>query len=167
LEEILVLFLRKERDPLKYSFCDILEVILKYTTLKNWNGFKFWLNSLHKGFIDFYRSEQVGCNLYYEDFVDRNVEGLSHYLDLQVTDDLTLDGGHAHVPRTKYYGNWRDWLIQDDVDKLRPIFQDYMSCFGYDDEWKLNAKPEIRPQECSEYLGRITQLKLQTFKGIE
>lgn len=150
----------KEKMPRLYPFCDLLEFVLGFSGLKNVESFKRWVKTLHRDFIDFSTADKSIFKIFYEDFVDRKTGRLSEYLNIGISDDLTLEKAHAHVPRTKGYGNWRDWYTQKDIDLLRPLFEDYLNHFGYDPQFNLHVKPMIRPEDCSEYVEKIIALRL-------
>jgi len=161
LDHIRKYLLQKEEYPDRYSFCDLLEFILGFTSLKTMNAFRRWVDKLHKNFINFSQSDQCEFEIYYEDFIDRKVERLSQYLEVEISDDLTLAQNHAHVPRTKGYGNWRDWMTKKDIDMLKPLFESYLAHFGYDPDFTLHEQPIIRAEDCSEYVDRVIDLKLR------
>ena len=59
------------------------------------------------------------------------------------------------VVRSRRAGNWRDWFCPEDVRHYRPLVAGYMARYGYPDEWELNARPVISPEECSKYALRL------------
>jgi hypothetical protein len=152
---------QKEDNPGLYPFCDFLEIILGFTDLKTLRAFKQWIKILHRDFINFSNTDNSPFKIFYEDFVDRKVEGLSKYLDIKISDDLTLDQSHAHVPRTRGYGNWRDWFTQKDIDLFQPIFDKYLQHFGYPSDYSIRAEPTIHPYDCSDYVERVIDLRLR------
>jgi hypothetical protein len=58
--------------------------------------------------------------------------------------------------RTKSYGDWRNWFLEEDIRIFQPIYEPYMALMGYDStDWALNPKPVIDPALASEYMQRL------------
>jgi len=94
----------------------------------------------------------------YEDFIDGNISALEDYLELRLPEEFSVDR-FPHVARTKSYGNWRDWFLEEDVELFRPVMQPYLEHYGYPLEWRLNREPVIDPKFCSEYVTRTVALR--------
>jgi hypothetical protein len=91
----------------------------------------------------------------YEDFVDGTVDALAEHLGFELGRRETSSGSWlGHIERTKGRGEWRSWLRPEDVAFFRPIFEPYMTHFGYGDDWDLAHAPEIDPDTCSRYVQR-------------
>jgi len=97
----------------------------------------------------------------YEDMVAGRFDTLAQYLLLPV-DAMRpeVPDAYGRVVRSRRAGNWRDWFCPEDVELFRPVLSPYMSRYGYDDDWRLNPDPTIRPEECSEYVLRIVRERL-------
>jgi len=68
-----------------------------------------------------------------------------------------LAGSEKRVIRSKAYGNWKDWFTISDVEFYRPIYNEYMEMFGYQDNWDLNANPLIDPRLSSQYVMKLIE----------
>jgi hypothetical protein len=89
----------------------------------------------------------------YEDMVDRNLDALSAYLGREIGPAAELPLDDRLKVRTKGYGDWRNWFVQEDVEIFRPIYTPYMNLVGYDsDDWALNPDPTIDSTLASEYM---------------
>jgi hypothetical protein len=99
----------------------------------------------------------------YEEMVEGRFGTLAQYLSLPM-DAMKpeVPDAYGRVVRSRRAGNWRDWFCPEDVELYRPVLSAYMSRYGYDDDWRLNADPAIRPEECSEYVLRIVGERLGT-----
>jgi hypothetical protein len=62
---------------------------------------------------------------------------------------------HDHVPRTKGSGDWKNRLVEEDVVRFRPVFDEYLRRYGYDLDWRPSARPVIRPEHASQYVARV------------
>ena len=93
----------------------------------------------------------------YEDLVDRNFAALSAYLGRDVRADAEIPRDDQLKARTKSYGDWRNWFLEEDVRILEPVYAPYMDLVGYDSsDWKLNPDPTIDPAIASEYMQRLS-----------
>ncbi len=99
------------------------------------------------------------CGVYrYETLVTGNFDSLAAYLSLDpVAMKPEVPASLRRVVRTRRAGNWRDWFCPEDVEHFRPLLADYMKRYGYVDDWVLNDKPAINPEECSEYVLRLVR----------
>lgn len=62
---------------------------------------------------------------------------------------------YDYVPKTKSYGNWRHWFLEEDCGIFAEIFHAYLVRYGDSLEWDLNADPLIQAEYCSLYLKRV------------
>ena len=92
----------------------------------------------------------------YEDLVDQQLAGLSAYLGRDVRAEAELPSEDRVKARTKSYGDWRNWFVDEDVAVFEPIYSSYMNLVGYGGaDWKLPEEPRIDPALASEYMKRI------------
>jgi hypothetical protein len=92
----------------------------------------------------------------YEDLVDKNFAALSAYLGREVRADAEMPRDDQVKARTKSYGDWRNWFIDEDVRIFAPIYAPYMDLVGYDNsDWSRNPNPTIDPAIASEYMQRL------------
>jgi hypothetical protein len=151
LERFLTALRDKERDPASWSVLGLHRLADE-------------LEISRSGFETIGRSQQriVGLDRRgafhvsrYEDFVDGRLDGLADHLGLELARQDAADGSWlGHIARAKGRGEWSDWLRPEDVDFFRPIFEPYMTHFGYGDGWDLAADPQIDPGTCSRYVER-------------
>lgn len=153
-EPLFDLLKKKESDPGSVSVCQILKGIVPL----QWKANCFVEQTQWQ--IEFEKRLRGDSHLVrYEDFIDRKLADLEEYLELSLPREFSVDG-YPHVARTKSYGNWRDWFLEEDVEFFRPVMQPYLEHYGYPLEWRLNSDPVIDPQFCSEYVTRTVALRM-------
>lgn len=92
----------------------------------------------------------------YEDLVEGHLEALSAYLGREIR-PAEMPREDQVKARTKSYGDWRNWFVEEDVRLFAPIYGPYMDLVGYDSsDWKLNPDPTIDPAIASEYMQRLS-----------
>lgn len=94
----------------------------------------------------------------YEQFVDKDFDGINAYLGMKLNSDPDLEN-FKHLARTKRYGNWKEWFTAEDVEYFRPILKPYMEHFGYADDWSLSENPVIKPEHCSKYFKKLNHMQ--------
>jgi len=93
----------------------------------------------------------------YEDLMDQDFAGLSAYLGRGVRPDVKLPPAHQVRARTKSYGDWQNWFLEQDVALFGPIYKPYMDLLGYDSsDWRTHPNPTIDPAVASEYMKRLS-----------
>jgi hypothetical protein len=154
----LALVQQKERDPHAVPFCEIY----RYTGDA---GGPYSLEQLveeeatrYERMCEFVRNLGDDWFIFrYEDLVDRNFAALSAYLGREVRGEVEIPRDDLLKARTKAYGDWRNWFLEDDVRILEPIYAPYMDLVGYDAaDWSPNPHPKIRPELASEYMKRLS-----------
>ena len=92
----------------------------------------------------------------YENLVEGKLEGLSAYLGREVRPAEEMPMEDQVKARTKSYGDWRNWFVEEDVRLFEEIYRPYMDLVGYDSsDWKLNPVPTIDSAIASEYMRRL------------
>lgn len=159
LERILEMLRQKEENPQRFSVCELFRTVVRESDHHDWNGVIDWLTRQYKwlpyfesGLTNYYR-------LRYEDFVDGKLGGLESYLGLRLDGVAQVDRTHGHVPRTLGYDNWKNWFVPEDIDFFRPLLEDYIKCYGYDNQWQLNVKQAISPEHSSKYVMRTVDMR--------
>lgn len=100
--------------------------------------------------------------LRYEDFVDGRLDQASEYLGVSLAESQTTDDGwKGYISRSKKYGEWKQWFLDEDVEYFGDMFADYMERFGYSD-WERVEEPRVDPATSSDYIagdvaGRIVE----------
>ena len=67
----------------------------------------------------------------YEDFVDGRVAALSRYLGRPVSIASRVDDEHRRVVRTKTHGEWRAWLLPEDLEFINSRVAESMLALDY------------------------------------
>jgi len=90
----------------------------------------------------------------YEDLIDGKFSQLEKYLDHKLPKSIILEK-HRRVIRSKNYGNWKNWFLEDDLNIVNDKFNDYMEKFGYNKDQKLNNVPIINSEHSSLYVKKL------------
>lgn len=154
----LALVQRKERAPGSVPFCEIyrytgdpggphsLEQLVEEERIR------------YERMCEFVRD--LGSDWFvfrYEDLVDLDFAALSAYLGREVRPEAEIPRDDQVKARTKSYGDWRNWFLEEDVRILKPVYARYMDLVGYDSsDWSLNPHPTIAPAIASEYMKRLS-----------
>jgi len=91
----------------------------------------------------------------YEDVIDGKLQNLERYLGFPLPGPAAVHGSLDRVVRTKAYGDWKNWFLEEDVTFFKPIFSAHMEHFGYEENWKISPNPTISPDHSTEYVKRI------------
>jgi len=91
----------------------------------------------------------------YEDFVSGQLRPIEDHLGFSLQGECNVDPHFKRVVRTKRSKDWRNWLLQGDVEFFRPIFSPFMEEFGYADDWTLSETPVVAPEHASIYVCNI------------
>lgn len=145
--------LQAVKSTLAQQIKDITERDLQY------KGFLGYILDSMKGMVQVHKhyaqqSENVFW-LSYEDMVQGRLEGLEAFLGLQLERETTVDAQHQRVVRTKNSGDWINWLLEEDVAFLKPLFQEFMELFGYTDDWPLPETRTITSDVASRYVYKL------------
>lgn len=145
-EQFIAALERKEKDPGSTSVTELLELgaSLGYKNATPARAVEIQETLIATG------DEHEFHPLSYERFVDGDLDEVSEYLDipLQVSrpDTTTwLD----HISRSRDHGAWRHWFTPADVDHYRPYFANFLTRFGYGDDWDLASPQVIDPATSS------------------
>lgn len=157
LSRVMEMLRQKESDPKSISLLKIFEQVLLANPDNSLERTTEWMKRQYQWFIKF--ESHIGDHLIirYEDFVDGRVEEMESYLEMPLGGSSDVAEKHSHVPRTKSYGNWKDWFLEEDVAHFKPLFCEYIERHGYSNEWRLNDDPIVRAEHCSEYVERVVK----------
>ena len=154
LQEIMMLLRRKEADPESLPMIRIFEQVILTIFNFSLEELRGWMTSLYHRLFEF--EVQLGRSfiLRYEDFVDDNIDALEDYMNLSLHGQAVVADIHSEVTRTKRYGEWPNWFLEEDIDYFKPILSDYIRRHGYSDNWHIKRRKSINPEFCSKYVER-------------
>ena len=69
--------------------------------------------------------------LRYEDFIDGKLEGVENYLSLSLQNNAEVAESYTRVARSKAYGDWKNWLNQEDLNYLQGEWGSTLQNLGY------------------------------------
>jgi len=150
---------KKELSPKAVPFSLVLKKVLAYSALNSIDAFLEWAGQILGTVIEFESRLEAGFRMGYEDFVDRRVTELGCYLGIIIGDDISMSRQFAHVARSTTYGNWKSWFTRSDVELFAPVFNPFLSYYGYDTDWRLAEQPILEPALGSGYVMRIIRRK--------
>jgi hypothetical protein len=75
---------------------------------------------------------------------------------------VTHHGQLVHLPPRAYArifrrgasGEWGHWFTPEDVDYFRPVFQPYLTWYGYGENWALPEEPRIGSVTSTDYVAK-------------
>jgi hypothetical protein len=155
LGHVMTLLAQKESAPRSVPLSRVLAEVLSATPGQSLDALLGWIGRQQAWLARFEADLGEHHRVRYEDLVDDRVAALADYLGFALTGSAEVAPEHDHVPRTRGYGNWRDWFVEEDVDRFRPLFQPYLERHGYPPEWRLAASPVVRPEHCTQYVARV------------
>lgn len=164
LSHILSLLNQKEQNPQSLAVVEILKHILKYIPAHSLEKSTQWIIRQHRWLFEFENRLDNHFSIKYEDFVDEKIKDLERYLEIPLKGPATVDTVFDYVARTKSYGNWRDWFLEEDVNYFKPLFEDYIERHHYSNGWHLNEQPNIQPEHCTQYVERTIQKRWQPYQ---
>lgn len=151
---------RKEQAPRTLPLKVLLEYILSAPPAIDLEHFARRTRSLHEWCIQFEnRLRRELFSIRYEDFIDGRLAALEDYLEIPLPGHTEVDEAYDHVPRTRSYGNWKNWLLEEDARLFKPFFDPYIRHYGYSQDWRPNDQPVIESQYGSHYVARVMQRK--------
>lgn len=153
IDSFLGLLEQKEQNPASVSILDLAAELMraKDTSLKAWQGS---LAGSVNYFLDFQRGQTDFFWYKYEDFVENSTRGLEDFLGFSLAGAATVEKALKHVVRTKKSGDWQNWFTEKDIAFFKPVYQEFMQTFGYEDSWLLPDKQVILPDHASEYVRK-------------
>jgi hypothetical protein len=159
LDFVLTLFKKKEENPESISFVSLLQQVLNLIPGESLGKVADWMKSQQNWIYGFESGLAEYYRIKYEDFVDGDLQGLEQYLGFRLTSEAEVGEENSHVPRTRGYGDWRNWFLPEDVEFFKPLFTEYMERYGYADDWIMCEKPEISREHCTGYITRTVGLR--------
>lgn len=160
LAQVLALFRQKEQSPADHSLVSILRVLYRLAQNQSLETTAAWMRQHTQQVMAFEQAERQHLVVRYEDLVDDRLTALERYLGFALSARTEVAAEHAHVPRTKSYGNWKHWFTDEDISFFKPLFQNYLQHYGYDETWELHPHPLILPEHCTGYIERTVQKRL-------
>lgn len=165
-EKFVNILKKKEHLPKTVSVLDIIRLYdnlsketnrdssLNSTFLDNLMAHRYFAMKYHDKHPDYFVIK-------YEDLVDNKLNTLENYLGFKLCEESSVDKSLKRVIRTKSYGTWMDWFIEEDVMYFRPLFSDFIEKYEYSNDWRLNTHPSILPKHASKYVISIVQEKIE------
>ena len=157
LRAFVALLRRKEADPRSVPVGELLQTFARL----NGDQFSFdaWAawHARHsvRAPLDFHDCHPALFVYKYEEMVGGRLGGLEEYLGLRLGGGADVSAEHGRVARTKSYGNWRDWLTPEDVERLRPVLRPYLERYYEGADWDVRARPSLPAEFGSGYVERI------------
>jgi hypothetical protein len=150
----LELFARKQETPDSVSLLELIECCRDLT-----GGGGFWPNGVEgNAFMaaDFLSQPHARewFTLRYEDFVDRRLDALSHYLGVPIDTAALYNKQALKVKRTAAYGDWVNWFTPADHEYFVAKNEARMALLGFDAAPYTGPK-HIKPEHCLDYVKRL------------
>ncbi|MCB0190801.1 MAG: class I SAM-dependent methyltransferase [Anaerolineae bacterium] len=164
LSHIQYLLSEKEQNPKSLTVIEMLKQILAYIPHHSFEKSIQWLTRQHRWLFEFENRLQNHFTIKYEDFVDEKIDELKRYLEIPLAGSATVDTMFDYVVRTKSYGNWRDWFLEEDVKIFKPILEDYIERHHYSNDWRSNEQPHIQPEHCTHYIARTIKKEWEPYE---
>jgi hypothetical protein len=145
---------RKERDPAAVNFTDFLSGWWEPGYLQRFGAKQ---RDLYERVCAARQAQLAGWFVVrYEDFIDGELGDLSTYLGAAIDHRVTVKLRQKRVARTRGYGGWRDWFTAEDVQRLQPVYREYLAQAGYDaQDWALNHPAALDASVGSRYMKKI------------
>lgn len=102
-----------------------------------------WLAQHHRIALEFLERVRP-CVVRYEDMIEGEVEALGKYLGRPLVMEAELPAAYRRVSRSKTYGEWRAWLVEEDLERIHRLAGDFMDAFGYRREAADLSLPILR-----------------------
>jgi hypothetical protein len=161
LTNILELLAKKENSPDAISVIEISEAILRAIPNRNLDIMVEWIKQQHELVFGFESSLDYYFLIKYEDFIDGMLSELQNYLGIMLEGEAVVDDiERTHIPRTKSYGNWKNWYTESDIEFFKPVFSKYLEKYGYSDFWETNEEKFIDPKYCTQYVRNTVQRRI-------
>ncbi len=154
IKEFIGILEKKETNPSEVSLIELIQarVGVEKFDLEKWlNHFKVIFDER----LNFYRKAGDYLICKYENLVNNNIKEIESFLGFSLMGDSVVDKSFNRVVRTKDYGDWENWFLEEDIRLFKPVFSDYMREFGYNDDWILPSRKIILPVHSSGYVKRI------------
>jgi len=117
---------RKVRDPAGHSTIDLYNRVAGLVGRAPVAVF----NNLHREQHAYIQAFSPHL-LRYEDFVDNNLSSIEQYLALDLHNDAEVPEAYDRVARSKKYGDWKNWLNEQDLDYINKAWGDAIQSLGY------------------------------------
>jgi hypothetical protein len=125
-QEALEALTRKVQDPTGHSTIDLYNLVAGLVGRAPIAVF----GNLHReqrAYIDAFSPHL----LRYEDFVDGKLSLTEQYLSLDLHNDARVPDAYHRVARSKAYGDWKNWLNQQDLEYIDNEWGETIQTLGY------------------------------------
>jgi hypothetical protein len=93
--------------------------------------------------------------LRYEDFIDGKLGGVEGYLSLSLKNKAEVADSYTRVARSRAYGDWKNWLNQEDQDYLQGEWGSTLQRLGYPLVPQLENGPCISRSTSLDYVDQF------------
>jgi hypothetical protein len=149
----------KEQEPTQLSLLQVLREIYGADGEARIDELAAWIVEQHAWLTAFEQRLGSYVAVRYEDFVDDRLASLEDYLGTKLEGSADSDDPQRRVARTRSHGDWKNWLLPEDVGFFRPLFDGYIRRHGYSAHWETHANPVIAAEHCSLYVSRSLGLR--------
>lgn len=153
---------RKERDPGAVSVTELMVYRGKLSAPEE--TLNAWVERLKVQFgccLRFHDQYPDYFLFRYEDMIGDRFDELEKYLGLTIRGKVAVEKNYARVARAKQTGDWRNWFLKEDVELFRPVFDEFMRRYGYQDDWVVNSPSVIRPEHASIFVKNLREERLR------
>ena len=117
---------RKVQDPADHSTIDLYNLVASLVGRAPVAVF----NNLHREQRTYIQAFSPHL-LRYEDFVDNKLLSTEQYLTLDLHNDAQVPAAYHRVARSKAYGDWKNWLNEQDLGYINKAWGDTIQSLGY------------------------------------
>jgi len=140
---------RKVAEPTRHSTIELYNLVASLVGRAPVVVFNN-LHREHRAYIDAFSPHL----LRYEDFVDNRLQPVEQYLALDLHNDARVPAVYQRVARSKTYGDWRNWLNEQDLDYINRAWGETIQSLGYsleNDPGQLSVSPSTSLDYISQF----------------
>lgn len=93
--------------------------------------------------------------LRYEDFVDDKLGSVEHYVKLNLHNDAKVPETYGRVARSKGYGDWKNWLNEQDLRYINSEWGGAITDLGYALERRVPQQLQIADSTSLDYVRQF------------
>lgn len=125
----------------------------------------WWLAKQQQAFLTFQATHPGAYCLHYEDLIAGKVGYVASYLGFPLHARAPLAvflppaREHVSILRNGLSGEWVDWFCDEDIAYFRPIFDPYLSRYGYNETWTLPQDQKVAAEVSSRYVQKWCRIR--------